>query len=262
MLSTSLTWATKVTFELKIVWNWLKLLEASLNGIKHVMCAMDSSLNLATKVTFELMIVWNLLNLFEASLNGIRHVMLYVNSCCPHLLIGPQKWQSCWRSFEPRWSIFMLEWNETGYLCSHGFMLSISMNSATKVTIMLKIVWTWLKHFHAWMEWDRLPWIHVVHFFELGHVSGHHAHLLHTPTFWVHTIALEPSSLSDLFKSAYYWNRKVKSFWQDLSTEIIPSDTSKIDRWTLFKSTHKSQLQIKQLFRWIWLIRVIHILRS
>ena len=97
MLSTSLNWNTKVTFELMIVWNWLNLFETSLNGIKHVMCAMDSSLNLATKVTFELMIVWNLLNLFEASLNGIRHVMLYVNSCCPHLLIGPQKWQSCWR---------------------------------------------------------------------------------------------------------------------------------------------------------------------
>ena len=181
---------------------WSKL---EWNQACYALCEfmLSTSFNLATKVTIVLKIVWNLLNLFEASLN----------SCCPHLLIGPQKWQSCWRSFEPRWSIFMLEWNETGYLCSHGFMLSISMNSATKVTIMLKIVWTWLKHFHAWMEWDRLPWIHVVHFFELGHVSGHHAHLLHTPTFWVHTIALEPSSLSDLFKSAYYWNRKVKSFW-------------------------------------------------
>ena len=58
---------------------------------------LSTSFNLATKVTIVLKIVWNLLNLFEASLNGIRQVMLYVNSCCPHLLIGPQKWQSCWR---------------------------------------------------------------------------------------------------------------------------------------------------------------------
>ena len=70
-----------------------------------------------------------------------------------------------------------LEWNQACYaLCE--FMLSTSFNWATKVTIVLKIVWTSLKHFHAWMEWDwlpMLPWIHVVHIDEFGHKSDHHA---------------------------------------------------------------------------------------